>query len=74
MPPAARRVRAEPISAKYEQGNILHRRPFEALEDQWCNFVPDSLDSPDRVDAEVWGFTDLFPPVQVITGDFALSG
>jgi len=69
-----KRVRAEPISAKYEQGNILHRRPFEALEDQWCNFVPDSLDSPDRVDAEVWGFTDLFPPVQVITGDFALSG
>ena len=69
-----KRTRAEPISGMYEQGKISHRRAFTELEDQWCNFTPDSPISPDRVDACVWAFTELFPPVQVITGDFVLSG
>jgi phage terminase large subunit-like protein len=37
-------------------------------------FTPESNVSPDRLDALVWAFHDLFPPVQVISGDFALSG
>ncbi len=55
-----KRVRAEPISGLYEQGRCHHVGTFDALEDQMCNFVPDSLDgSPDRVDALVWAFTEL---------------
>jgi phage terminase large subunit-like protein len=68
-------VRAEPVSTRYVKHQIFHVRPFPELEDQQCTFDPASLkSSPDRVDALVWAFTDLFPPVQVITGDFALSG
>lgn len=56
-------VRAEPVSALYEQGRIRHMAALPKLEDQMCAFTPD-LDrspgqSPDRVDALVWAFTDL---------------
>ena len=59
-------VRAEPIAALYEQGKIRHAEPFAQLEDQMCSFMIDGDRksqgySPDRVDALVWGFTDLFP-------------
>ena len=57
-------VRAEPISALYEQGRVHHVGQFNSLEDQMCTFSPD-LDrkingSPDRMDALVWGLTELF--------------
>lgn len=55
-----KRIRAEPISSKYEQGKVSHLRPFTELEDQLCNFTPESLVSPDRLDALVWAFTELF--------------
>lgn len=54
-----KRVRAEPISALYEQGRVHHVGVFPDLEDQMCNWVPDTLESPDRVDALVWGLTEL---------------
>lgn len=54
-----KRTRAEPIAALYEQGRIKHLRPFPDLEDQLCNFTPDSLLSPDRLDAAVWAFHEL---------------
>jgi len=59
-------VRAEPIAALYEQGKVRHAKQLPTLEDQMCAFVLD-MDrktqgySPDRVDALVWGMTDLFP-------------
>lgn len=57
-------VRAEPISALYEQGRIHHIGRFDKLEDQMCLFTSDvdrsSGNSPDRVDALVWGLTSLF--------------
>lgn len=60
-----KRVRAEPISALYEQGRVKHVGQFPDLEDQMCNFVPDNLDdSPDRMDALVWGFTELLVELQ----------
>jgi phage terminase large subunit-like protein len=34
-------VRAEPVSALYEQGRIRHMGSFTALEDQMCEFTPD---------------------------------
>jgi hypothetical protein len=58
-------VRAEPVASLYEQGKIFHAEPFPALEDQMCAWTV-GLDrkksgfSPDRVDALVWAFTDLF--------------
>lgn len=56
-------VRAEPVSALYQQGRIHHVGQFAKLEDQMCNFTPDidraTMGSPDRVDALVWGLTEL---------------
>ncbi len=53
-------VRAEPVAAKGEQGKIHHVGVFAMLESQLTTYTPDSgLESPDRMDAYVWGFTDL---------------
>jgi phage terminase large subunit-like protein len=53
-------IRAEPISALYEQKKVHHVGVFAELETQMCSFVPDNLDgSPDRVDALVWALTEL---------------
>jgi len=54
-----KRARAEPISALYEQGKIHHIGTFKDLEDQMCNFTPETKTSPDRIDALVWCFTEL---------------
>jgi phage terminase large subunit-like protein len=53
-------TRAEPISALYEQGRCHHVGSFPLLEDQMCDYDPKtSKYSPDRMDALVWGFTEL---------------
>ena len=52
-------VRAEPIYSLYEQGKIYHIGQFPILESQMITFDPEKGKSPDRVDALVWGFTDL---------------
>jgi predicted phage terminase large subunit-like protein len=56
-------VRAEPVSALYEQGRVHHSGVFPQLEDQMCSFTQDwdrARDgSPDRVDALVWAITEL---------------
>lgn len=51
-------TRAEPVSSLYEQHRVHHWGMFAELEDQMCNWVPGN-DSPDRMDALVWGLTDL---------------
>jgi predicted phage terminase large subunit-like protein len=62
----AKHVRAEPVSALYEQGKVRHAGEFPELVDQMCSFTI-GFDrkaqgySPDRVDALVWAMTDLFP-------------
>lgn len=61
-------VRAEPISALYEQGRVHHVGRFDALEDQMCLFSVDNVrnisnGSPDRVDALVWGLTKIFDKI-----------
>lgn len=64
----AKHVRAEPVAALYEQGKVRHAQDFPELVDQMCAFVL-GFDrsaagySPDRVDALVWAFTDLFPSI-----------
>ncbi len=63
-----KRVRAEPIAALSEQKKIHHVGPasaFALLESQLTNWTPDEK-SPDRLDAYVWAFTDLFKSKQQI--------
>jgi phage terminase large subunit-like protein len=52
-------VRAEPIYSLYEQNKVYHIGHFPLLEAQMITFDPDKGKSPDRVDALVWGFTEL---------------
>jgi predicted phage terminase large subunit-like protein len=53
-------LRAEPISALYEQNRVKHLKPFQFLEDQMANYNPTTFSgSPDRLDALVWGITEL---------------
>ena len=55
-----KRTRAEPIAALYEQGRIKHYGSHADLETQMTSWDTRSEDSPDRVDALVWGLTELF--------------
>jgi len=53
-------VRAEPIAALYEQKRVKHVERFNNLEDQLCSYNPEiTSQSPDRLDALVWGLTEL---------------
>jgi phage terminase large subunit-like protein len=53
-------VRAEPVAALYEQRRVFHVGSFPQLEDQMCQWSPaNGGKSPDRMDALVWGFTEL---------------
>ena len=52
-------VRAEPVAAIYEQNRVFHARAMPELEDQLCMWTPDSNWSPDRMDAMVWGVSEL---------------
>jgi hypothetical protein len=69
-------MRAEPVAALYERGKIFHVGKFTDLEDQCCSLTLD-FDrkamgwSPDRVDALVWGYTELFPSLSARSGSRA---
>lgn len=59
-------VRAEPVSALYEQGKVHHVGVFPELEDQLAAFSTHGYlgdGSPDRADALVWAITEFFPRV-----------
>ena len=61
-------VRAEPIAALYSLGRVSHIGALPELEDQMCQMTAAGYEgegSPDRVDALVWGFTELFPSINV---------
>lgn len=65
-------VRAEPISALYSLDKISHVGAFPILEGQMCLMTAAGYEgegSPDRVDAMVWGFTELFPRLTRRTQD-----
>jgi len=51
-------VRAEPVSAVYEQGRAHHVGVFGKLENEMCLWMP-GLKSPNRMDALVWCGTEL---------------
>ena len=59
-------LRAEPVAAMYEQGRVHHCGAFNELETQMCmmtsaGYEGDENESPDRLDALVWGITELLP-------------
>jgi PBSX family phage terminase large subunit len=53
-------ARAEPVYSMYEQGKVKHVGYYSKLEQQMNSWNPlNTRYSPDRVDALVWGVTDL---------------
>lgn len=57
-------VRAEPISSLTETGKIRFVGNFPELEDELCSFTTTGYQgqgSPNRADAFVWAFSELFP-------------
>ena len=52
-------VRAEPIAALYEQRRVHHIGYFPELESQMCGYTGETKPSPDRLDALVWGLSEL---------------
>lgn len=55
----SKQLRAEPIVALYEQGKVFHWGQLSELEDEMLTWVPGQGDSPNRVDALVWGLAEL---------------
>jgi PBSX family phage terminase large subunit len=51
-------IRAEPISALYEEGKVHHVGCFPELEDEMTTYTGDG-DSPNRLDWLVWALTEL---------------
>lgn len=59
-------VRAEPVSALYEQGRVHHCKRFPELEEQLLQFTANGYMgelSPDRADALIWGVSKLLPEI-----------
>lgn len=53
-------IRAEPVASLYEQSRVHHHGTLAKLEDELCNWNPQTDDrSPNRLDALVWGVTEL---------------
>ena len=53
-------LRAEPVAALYEKERVHHAGYFAQLESQMCNYTgAEGQKSPDRLDALVWGITEL---------------
>ena len=68
-------VRAEPIASLYHKGLIHHVGTFQELEDQMTNMSRKGylgLGSPDRLDALVWAFHELFESIAERTGSEAV--
>ena len=66
-------LRAEPVASIYEQGRAHHAGSFQALEDQMCNYTPESDFSPDRLDALVWAMTELMEGASSMIGLASLA-
>lgn len=56
-----KRLRAQPVALRYEQGRVCHVGQFPELEDQLTTWIPEESpnESPDRLDALVHGIAHL---------------
>lgn len=69
-------ARAEPVSALYEQGRVSHVRGLAELEDQMTLMTMSGYageGSPDRVDAAVWGLTEVMLSHQTDKGPQSIN-
>lgn len=68
-----KRVRAEPVAMLYASGQARchHVGVFPQLEEQMCFWTPLDPDSPDRMDALVWGVTSLIPDLTMPIANYA---
>lgn len=55
-----KRQRAEPVSAIFSQNKAHQVGNFDDMELECTTWVPESGHSPNRMDALVWAYTDLF--------------
>lgn len=66
-------TRADPIAARYELNTMHHVGVFPELEDELCLWEPGETGrgeySPNRLDALVWAFSELFPQGGVAPSD-----
>ena len=67
-------ARAEPIAALFEQGRAHLVGLMPELSDQLCSYVPGDPGSPDRMDAMVWGMTELSESASVLCGPGGSDG
>lgn len=65
-------IRAEPIAALVEQGRIHHVGYMPELEDELCQWEPGDP-SPNRLDAYVWGFTELMLGGPVVKNAYGIA-
>ncbi len=59
-------LRAEPVSSLYEQNKVSHVGYWKDLEEQMCQYTGNSVNSPDRLDALVFGVTSLMSSGQAV--------
>ena len=59
--------RAQPIAVAYRSGLVWHAGEFPRLVSQMVGWSPDAEESPDRMDALVWGLTKLDLAAKVVT-------
>lgn len=59
-------LRAEPVAALYKNGKVFHTKHFNKLEDQMVTYTGTG-DSPNALDALVWGVTYLHENVRYIS-------
>lgn len=69
----SKKVRAEPVSALYQQGRVHHVGLFPELEDQLCTWIQGEK-SPDRLDALVWAISDLRSPGAKVQSPLDVQG
>ncbi len=65
-------VRAEPVAALMETGKVRLAGVFRELEEELCAFTTHGYlgeRSPNRADAMIWGFSDLFPELLAVKPD-----
>jgi phage terminase large subunit-like protein len=68
----AKITRAEPCAALFEQNRCHLVGTFPQLEDELCTFSGGSSNSPGRLDAMVWGLTEL--QLNARRGEFVFAG
>ncbi len=52
-------LRAEPVVSHYEESRVFHTFGLERLENEMLTWIPGEGDSPNRIDAMVYGVTEL---------------